>query len=150
MKNLLLLAVLATVATSYAEKNTGKKASGSEQEIIRIEQEMLDALLKGDATANERYMAQDYVFTGPDGKVMDKTQSVADVKSGDLKLESSKMDDMKVHVYGDTAVATYGSTDKGSYKGKDISGKFRWTDVFVKRGGKWQLVAGHGTPIAQT
>jgi ketosteroid isomerase-like protein len=56
---------------------------------------------------------------------------------------------MKVRVYGDMAVATYGSTDKGSYKGKDISGRFRWTDVFVKRNGRWEIVAGQGTRISQ-
>jgi ketosteroid isomerase-like protein len=53
-----------------------------------------------------------------------------------------------VRVYGDTAVVTYRSTDKGNYKGQDISGQVRWTDVFVKQGWRWQLVAGHGSPIA--
>lgn len=150
MKKLTLFALLATVAISSAQmKDAGKKTGAIEKEVTRIEQEMVDALLKGDASANERYLAQDFVFTGPDGKVVDKAQTVADVKSGDLKFESSKLDDMKVRVYGDTAVATYGSTDKGTYKGKDISGRFRWTDVFVKRGGKWQIVSGQGTPIAQ-
>jgi hypothetical protein len=46
-------------------------------------------------------------------------------------------------------VVTYGTTDKGSYKGKDISGNYRWTDVFVKRNGRWQIVAGQGTRVAQ-
>src|SRR4051794_5126530 len=41
----------------------------------------------------------------------------------------------------------YGSTDKGSYKNSDISGRFRWTDVFVKRNGRWEIVAGQGTRI---
>ena len=53
------------------------------------------------------------------------------MKSGDLKLQSASLDDAKVQVYGDTAVVTYSSNDKGTYKGKDISGKTRWTDVFV-------------------
>jgi ketosteroid isomerase-like protein len=65
-----------------------------------------------------------------------------------LKTEFSRNpDDMKVQVYGNTAVVTYGSTDKGTYKGKDLSGKYRWMDVFVKHKGRWQLVAGQGTPF---
>ena len=48
---------------------------------------------------------------------------------------------MKVRAYGDTAVVTYVTTDKGKFKGQDISGRYRWTDVFVRRGGTWQIVA---------
>jgi hypothetical protein len=39
------------------------------------------------------------------------------------------------------------TTDKAKFKGQDISGRYRWTDIFVRRGGTWQIVAGHGTPI---
>jgi ketosteroid isomerase-like protein len=107
----------------------------------------LNAALKGDASANERYLADTFVFTGPDGTVENKAQAIADLKSGDLKLQSASLDGSKVQVYGDTAVVTYSSNDKGTYKGKDISGKTRWTDVFVNRNGRWQLVATHGTML---
>jgi ketosteroid isomerase-like protein len=147
MKNILLVALLATASSSGQTKTLDKKPGGGEQELTRIEQQMTDALVKGDATLNQRYLAESYVFTGPDGIVQDKARAVADVKSGDLKFQSSTLDDIKVHVYGDTAVVTYGSTDKGTYKGKDISGRYRWTDVFIKRDGKWQIVSGQGTPI---
>ena len=128
-----------------------KVAAGgnAEQALMQIEQEMLDALLKGDTSAGERHMADAFVFTAPDGTVQDKARFIADVKSGDLKIESSTNEDMKVHVHGDAAVVTYRSTDKGSYKGNDLSGQYRWTDVFVKRNGRWQLVAGQGTRIMQ-
>ncbi len=125
------------------------KGSGAERDVMRIEQEMLDALLKGDASAGQRYLAETYVFTDPAGVVMGKAQSIADLKSGDLKLTSASLDDAKVQVYGDTAIVTYSSNDKGSYKGKDISGKTRWTDVFVRRNGRWQVVASHGSRITE-
>jgi hypothetical protein len=76
-----------------------------------------------------------------------KAQFIADIKSGDLALESSEISDMKVRVYGTAAVATYSTPDKGKYKGKDIGGRYRWTDMFVRHGEKWQLVAGQGTPL---
>jgi ketosteroid isomerase-like protein len=119
--------------------------SNTEQEIMQIEKEMLAALLKGDATPSERYLADSYVFTGPDGVSMGKAQSVEDLKSGNLKLQAASLDNPKVQVYGDTAVVTYSSNDKGTYKGKDISGKTRWTDVFVKQKGRWTIVASHGS-----
>ena len=57
------------------------------------------------------------------------------------------IDEMKVRVYGDTAVVTGQSTVKGMFKTQDISGKYRWTDVFVKRDGKWQIVNAQLTPV---
>ena len=74
-------------------------------------------------------------------------QLLGDIKSGALVIESTVISDMKVRVFGESAVATYTTTDKGKSKGRDISGRYRWTDTFVRRGGKWQIVAGQGTPI---
>jgi len=81
--------------------------------------------------------------------VADKAQSIADVKSGELKLQSATLDDAKVNVYGNAAIVTYASVDKGTYRGKDISGNTRWTDVFIKQNGRWQLVASHGSNVAK-
>jgi len=122
-------------------------AGGAEQAVMRIERELLSAVLKGDPSANERYLATTYIFTGPDGNIENKSQAIADLKSGDLKLQSASLDNAKVKVYGDTAIVTYSSNDKGTYKGKDISGTTRWTDVFVNRNGRWQIVASQGTML---
>ena len=137
---------LATCLLAQTDKGASTGA-GAEQALKSIEQEMLDALLKGDSSANERYIASDAVFTMPDGEVVDKTRLNADLKSGALKMQSSTFNDMKVRVHGDTAIVTYGTTDKGAYKGRDISGHYRWTDVFMVRNGKWQLIAGQGTQV---
>jgi ketosteroid isomerase-like protein len=126
---------------------SAQNKSSAEQDITRIEKEMLAALLKGDTGPSSRYLADQYVFTGPDGMTTGKAQNIADLKSGDLKLQSASLDDMKVQVYGDTAIVTYASNDKGTYKGKDISGKTRWTDVFVKQNGRWMVVASHGSRV---
>jgi hypothetical protein len=151
MKSILGIAVLTITASSLAfgqTKDKGNKQSGNvEQNLMHIEQELLDSILKGDASVSDRYLSDTYIFTGPDAVVVDKTRMITDLKSGDLKIESSTPDDMKVQVYGNAAVVTYGSTNKGTYKGKDLSGKYRWMDVFVKHKGRWQLVAGQGTPV---
>lgn len=135
--------------TMAAVNTPGTNDEQAIKQIKQIEQELLDALLKGDASANERYQADNYVFTAPDGTVMNKAKGIADIKSGDLKFESSKMDDIKVQVHGHTAVVTCRTTDKGKYKDIDLSGQYRWTDTFAKTNGRWLLVAGHGTKIMQ-
>jgi ketosteroid isomerase-like protein len=141
-------ATLATCLLGQTSKGAPTGAgSTAEQTLKRIEQEMLDALVKSNTSANDRYMSSDLVFTAPDGEMLDKARLNADLKSGALKMQSSTFNDMRVRIHGDTAIVTYGTTDKGTYKGKDISGQFRWTDVFVMHNGNWQLVAGHGCPL---
>src|SRR5690348_3991656 len=143
----ILVGISSALCCSVFAQSKGRSSSDAEQAVMGIERELLNAVLKGDASANQRYLADTYVFTGPDGTVENKAQAIADLKSGDLKLQSASLDDAKVQVYSDVAVVTYSSNDKGTYKGKDISGKTRWTDVFVNRNGRWQLVASQGTML---
>jgi uncharacterized protein (TIGR02246 family) len=157
MKRVALVVVLMIAASPLAfgqapDKKPAPAMSKSadasaEQAVMKIEQDALTALLKRDAVAFAKVFAEDAVLTTPDGGIETKAQVVADVKSGDLTLQSSTISEMKVRVYGDAAVATYITTDKGKFKGQEIDGRFRWTDTFVRRGGAWLLVAGHGTPI---
>ena len=159
MKNALPIVALVIAAALGASAQTpdtkpkpapAKPVDGSvEQTLMKIERDGLAALLKKDIAAFGRIFADDAVVITPDGSAQTKAQLLADVKSGDLVVESSEISDMKVRAYGDTAVVTYVTTDKGKFKGQDISGRYRWTDVFVRRAGTWQVVAGHGTPIQQ-
>lgn len=146
MKRLLVVLVL-LVFPSLAFADQPGKVTGTEKALLKIEEDLLAGILKGDWALFDRYMAPGFVFVGPDGSMQDKAQWMADAKSGALKIESSKNEDMKVRVYGDTAVVTYRSIDKGTFKGMDISGQYRWTDVFIKRAGKWQIVSTQGSPI---
>jgi ketosteroid isomerase-like protein len=159
MRNALPIVALVIAAALGASAQTpdikpkpapAKPADSSvEQTLMKIERDALAALLKKDIAAFGRIFDDDAVVITPDGSTQTKAQLLADLKSGDLVIESSEISDMKVRAYGDTAVVTYLTTDKGKYKSQDISGRYRWTDVFVRRGGTWQIVAGHGTPIQQ-
>jgi ketosteroid isomerase-like protein len=124
-----------------AEKKNGKMKSGNvEQEVTKLVQDSMEAEKRHDTTFFEKLEAPDYQFIDPGGMVHTKEESLAISKSGDLKFESNNVDEMKVRVYGHTAVVNGQSTVKGTFKDHDISGKYRWTDVYVKRDGNWQLV----------
>jgi ketosteroid isomerase-like protein len=69
--------------------------------------------------------------------------------SGASKTESNTPDNYVVHCYGDTAVMMHRATMKGQFKGEDISGVYQNIHVFVKRDGRWQVVANQSTRVAQ-
>lgn len=146
MKRIFIFTTLMFLFASFA---FGQKKMTVEQTLMDIEQEMADAIVRNDMSVFEKHVADNGSFIDPGGMSMSKSQTMAMFKSGDLKIESSKVDDMKVQMFGDTAIVTYRTTDKGKFKTQDINGQFRWTDVFVKMNGKWKMVASQGTPIMQ-
>jgi hypothetical protein len=151
-KRIALLFALALPAAVLAQGNdaAAKPNPDVEKAIIKIEQDMSAALTKPDADAAARMLADTFYAVNPDGTTQGKAQFVADLKSGKLKLESNKLDDMKVHAAdADMAIVTYRSTDKGSYDGHDLSGQYRWLDVLAKRNGTWQFIVSQGTKIEQ-
>jgi hypothetical protein len=146
---LLTLAVSLALPMIAVAKEKGTDAD-VEATVKKIEQEILDGILKSDTSALEKYLTSDYLGIGPDGATKSKSEFLSDVKSGTLKIESSTMSDIKVQVADpNMAVVVYRTNDKGTYKSKDVTGEYRWLDVFVKRGGKWQIAIDQGTPIAK-
>lgn len=119
-----------------------------EQALMQLERDWGAAMGKNDYAAMRRIMAPEWTMTGPDGSRSTFDASMRDLQSGDLRFESMEPSDFDVKVYGDTAVVTGQSKDKGTYKGQDISGTYRFTDVFVKRDGKWVAVSTHVTRVA--
>src|SRR5213080_521376 len=117
---ILILAVSLALPTIALAKEKGTGATADvEATVKKIEQEILDGILKSDAAALEKYLTSDYLGIGPDGVTQNKSEFLSDVKCGTLKLESSEMSDMKVQVSDpDMAVVVYRSNDKGTYKGK--------------------------------
>jgi len=157
MKRMLAVAALTIAASSLAlGQMTGRKANYSnqkgdkvEQAVMQVEEDLRVAISKGDTKAYGRIVGDDYVFTNQDAVVRTKAQMVSAYDSGSIKYESVKFDEIKVHAYGDTALVTGRQTLKGQDNGKDISGKFRYTRVYVKRQGRWQLVATQATRIPE-
>jgi ketosteroid isomerase-like protein len=138
--------------TPLAECKATKVASASaqvEQELTNLENEWGDAVVKVDLPFLDRILAEEITGTDSEGTVWTKAQDLATLKSGDWKCTSAANDDIKVRLYGDTAVVTGRNTNKSQYKGADKSGQYRWTDTFIRRDGRWQCVATHGSKIVE-
>jgi ketosteroid isomerase-like protein len=139
------ISIAALVIMATAVSALGQEA---ERELRQLEDKIADAVVRRDIAFVERVWADEFVYTGVRGEVKTKTDILAELKAGDLQFEVLKFDDVRVRVYGDAAVATGRATTKGRSKQGQISGEFRYTRVYVKRRGAWQLVAFQGTPIA--
>ena len=150
MKNMLAIALICLLSVSVAAGLAAPKSSTVEDQIKKYEQDWAHATVNQGAAAVDQYEADDIITTDPSGRVTDKAQDRMDLSSGDFKIQSQELSEIKVHVYGNTAVAVgTNTTREGTYKGKDISGKYRFTDTWVNRNGKWQAVASEYTKVQQ-
>jgi len=153
MKRILVLAALAIAASSIALGQTTADKSAPvgklEQELIKLENDRAQAAVRADTAFLEEHTADDYTFITPRGVLTTKAQMLAAFKSGETKLQSYDLDDLKVRIYGDTAVVNGRSTQKGQAQGQDATGQYRFTRVYVKQSGRWQSVALQSTRIAE-
>jgi len=155
MKNVFLASVLVivTVAVAQTGKETKKASSSSagnvEQQLIQMEKQWAQAIVKGDEATLERLEADDITTTQDDGSVTTKKDDIANLKSGDTKYTSLTEDDFHVRTYGNAAVVTGRYATKGVTKGKEFETNGRFTDTWVKRNGRWQAVASQDTLIAK-
>ena len=142
---------MATVEPSPTPSPTAtpKPVESDADVLTKLEQDWGEAIAHHDADFLERTESDDYTYTGPDGVVSHKPDELAGARVGFAQVESFKHRDIKVHVYGDTAVVTGATTLKGTAGDTDLSGEFRWTDVFVRRDGQWQVVASQATAISK-
>lgn len=126
---------------------TTSPAENVEQIVAKLERDWADAMVKSDVAALDHIVADDFSYTNWDGTTITKAQHLEDIKSGASKSASLIPNNIKVRVFGDVAVVTLGQQEKAQYKGKDTSGHYLYTDTWVKRNGKWQIVAGHGCKV---
>jgi ketosteroid isomerase-like protein len=138
-----LIAVISLVSAAwlYAQADTEKAVAG-------LEQKWLESQKANNPDMVAPLLADKFVSTGSDGKVNDKAGALADAKK--TKYTSADYENVKVTVFGDTAIATGGFKGKGTdASGKPMDVHERWTDTWVKMpSGKWQCVASQSSTIA--
>jgi ketosteroid isomerase-like protein len=121
----------------------------AEAELIGVTNEWDRAMVENDAEAIGRYMADDWTIIGSDGSVGDKATFLGLVKSGALTHDVMESDDLKVRLYGDTAVVTARGVSGGKYQGQAFREVERASCVFVRQQGRWRCVLTHLSRIAQ-
>lgn len=153
MKRAFLAALSAVAVASFLSSQRNRKTSwgsgSSEQDIRDAIRKIGEAQLNADASVLDRCFADDYTFTNPFGEVMTKEQVLSDLRTGTIKFSGWDVDDIRLRIYGDSAVSTAHVNLKAQRYGHDISGEYRGTWFWIKNRGRWQPVAGQSTRVGQ-
>ncbi len=111
-----------------------------QEELLKLENEFARAVTNNDTDAVDGFLADDWIVVDPDGGIIDKARFLGVIKSGVLSHELMESADLRVRLYGNTAVVTGLTTTKGKFMGQDFTSCERATDVFVKQNNRWRCV----------
>jgi ketosteroid isomerase-like protein len=138
-----LVGLLSLGGTTLSLAQTG----ATEKAVTSLEMKWLESQKTNNPDVIAPFLGDKFIFTDVDGKVTGKTEMLAHAKA--TKFDSAEYEDVKVMVYGNTAIATGGFKAKGTEpSGKPFDEHLRWTDTWVKMsGGKWQCVASQSSPV---
>ena len=147
MKQILTLTLALAISVVARAEQKNSPVAGDEAAILKLENDWPALVVKRDTATILSMGTDDCTFVFPGGELVTLKQIAADMKSGALTWESMHVDDLKVRIYGDSAVVFGLETEKSKYKGEDTSGQYRFTDTWVKRNGRWLCVVSANTRV---
>jgi ketosteroid isomerase-like protein len=123
----------------------------AEGEIKALELKMAELIVRGDWDEYATHLAPDYLYIRENGKIENKDEALASLRDVKRKIIVMEMEpaSLAIRIYGDTAVSNAEFTITVRDSGQVKSRRTRLTDVFVKRGDQWWLVAEQGVTIGK-
>jgi hypothetical protein len=158
MKRISAIAFLALATVSLASGQGAKLTAQPDKVATAIKQMdrqwIIEAYSSKDLKDFDRIVAEDFLITGANGKILNKAQKRANVAADYTEFAPDaifKIDEesAKVRVFGSTAISTGFIIEKYMYKDMKINGRVYFTNTYLKRNGRWQVVASHFTNIKQ-
>jgi len=138
--SLLLLVLVPLAAPARNVLAQSSKTLTPEQQLRRLEDGWTTALVKRDSAYFRRNLHPDYVYSDERG-VFDKEQVIAEQISGTDSVTSAENQEMRVHVHGSAAAVTGILIVRGRGKDGPFEHRYRYTDSFVREGGRWLMFA---------
>jgi ketosteroid isomerase-like protein len=122
-------------------------SGAAEDELREVTADWDRAMVTNDPEAIGSFMADDWTIIGPDGREDDKEAFLALVRAGTVTHDVMESHDLRIRVYGDTAIVTARGVSGGRYRGQPFRLVERATSVFVRQQGRWQCVLTHLSEI---
>jgi ketosteroid isomerase-like protein len=134
----LRLIVFLLLFVSLAHVQSADDHASDRAYIRQAESAWAESVVSNDVNVLERILADDFLGVDIDGSHYSKADAIKDFRTHPSDFASNHLNEVEIRFYGDTAVAQ----GNESWKKKDgTAGKFVWTDTWIRRGGKWQIVA---------
>ena len=148
MNRIWICCLIFTLSLGSAAWSQEKKAGGgTEKAIVGLEQQIRRAVIKGDTSILERYLADDYVGIGPNGDAADKSKTIQELKDGTVKYSAIDVTEENVRMYGDTGIYNGRGDVKLTINGQPQTADVRVTIVWLKQNGQWKRVSFQATRV---
>lgn len=144
------LSVFAFFTIAWRAARSAAPPDDGRDEVMKLEEERNQALQKADIPTLERIYSDDLVYTNATGVLLTKAQHLAELKSRGLNFHVFKHEDVQVTMHGDAGFVTGISKSVVEYRGTVSNGWRRFLNVFVKKDGRWQLVAHFEANLPET
>lgn len=137
------------VATALGQQPAnGSQEAADRQELTRLETVWNDAHMRGDAAALDRLWADDLTVAVPNMPVFTKADTIRIWRTAQMKFQRYETSDVSIRLYGDAAVVTGRLERSRTFDNRTVDDRWRFTKVYVRRDGRWQVVAFHASTAA--
>jgi ketosteroid isomerase-like protein len=138
---------LFSLSLAFGHYSSQKMADDSA--VVGLEQAWNQAELHHDVKATNLFLADSFIYVDNQGQLQNKAQYLAGIEDTSYSPQEIRNEDLKVIMYGDTAIATSAYMARGTEQGKTFAFHGRFVDVWVKLNGIWLCVSDQETEIAR-
>ncbi|HVG23617.1 MAG TPA: nuclear transport factor 2 family protein [Thermoanaerobaculia bacterium] len=123
------------------------RAAEAVDDVLRLDREISVATWTGDAVWFEENLSDDYILLTPNGEVRTKRDVIRGLVRPGLKMEPYETTEVQARVYGDAAIVTGRMQQTFTMGRARYKNDLRYTDIYVKRKGRWILVSAHTSAV---
>lgn len=143
MRTAILILVLALPASLHGSTPTEDEAA-----VLQVTRDACKAFVDADVRRLKETLTEDFTLTDADGTVTTRADEIRSVETGAVRYEVFENYDMKVRLYGDSAVVTGKTRVKGTAGTSAFAADFQFTDSMVRRGSRWWFASSHISRLA--
>jgi len=119
----------------------------AERAVLRVEGRTMQAIARKDAAALRRILDDEFVYRAPGGAELGREEFLRQISSLPFEILSVSGDGVKADVFGETAAVTGVQRARVLAEGREQESVVAFTDLFVRRRGRWRLRLAHGVEL---